>query len=165
MINVAPVRGHFGRGTLLGVLALLATTGSAAAAGGPSGFVHAKWTPFQLALSPGGVQVFHQETEVKGWRLSLLYGKQQEVVGLDTGFFSDAHALDGVQVGVGNQVLGDLHGLQAGIANGAGHGKGLQIGVLNRAGSLEGLQLGVLNFNEDGFLPVFPLFNFSAWWR
>jgi hypothetical protein len=39
--------------------------------------------------------------------------------------------------------------------------KGLQIGLLNRARELEGLQIGLLNFNERGFLPVFPLFNFG----
>ena len=36
---------------------------------------------------------------------------------------------------------------------------GIQIALLNRARELKGLQIGLLNFNERGFLPVFPLFN------
>ena len=36
-----------------------------------------------------------------------------------------------------------------------------QIGFVNHVGSLEGLQLGLLNWNDKGFLPVFPIFNVS----
>ena len=36
----------------------------------------------------------------------------------------------------------------------------VQLGLFNSCRS--GVQLGVLNFNENGFLPVFPLFNFST---
>jgi len=35
----------------------------------------------------------------------------------------------------------------------------VQLGVVNSCHN--GVQLGLLNFNENGFLPVFPLFNFS----
>ncbi len=143
------------------LLALLSFAGPAVAAGGPKGFIKTKMTPFQLAIAPGGVQIFHKETKVYGWRLSLLYGTQKKVYGLDTGLFSDAYALKGLQAGLGNQVLGEMRGIQLGLANGADHGKGLQLGVLNRAKSMKGLQLGVLNFNDEGFLPVFPLFNFT----
>ena len=99
----------------------------------------------------------------EGLRLAgvLLYGTQKKVYGLDTGLFSDAYALKGLQAGLGNQVLGKMQGVQVGLANGADHGAGLQLGVLNRAKSMKGLQLGVLNFNDEGFLPVFPLFNFT----
>jgi hypothetical protein len=33
--------------------------------------------------------------------------------------------------------------------------------VYNRAASLKGLQFGVINFNDNGFLPFFPIFNFG----
>ena len=36
----------------------------------------------------------------------------------------------------------------------------VQLGLFNSCRS--GVQIGLLNFNENGFLPVFPLFNFSA---
>ena len=36
----------------------------------------------------------------------------------------------------------------------------VQLGVVNSCRS--GVQIGLLNFNENGFLPVFPLFNFST---
>jgi len=143
------------------VLSALLFSGPSMAAGGPKGFIKTTMTPFQIAVAPGGVQLFHKETKVYGWRVSLLYGTQKKVYGLDTGLFSDAYALKGLQAGLGNQVLGKMQGVQVGLANGADHGAGLQLGVLNRAKSMKGLQLGVLNFNDEGFLPVFPLFNFT----
>ena len=36
----------------------------------------------------------------------------------------------------------------------------VQLGLFNSCRS--GVQIGLLNFNENGFLPVFPLFNFST---
>ena len=32
--------------------------------------------------------------------------------------------------------------------------------IVNWAESLNGLQLGIVNFAKNGFLPVFPIFNF-----
>jgi hypothetical protein len=67
----------------------------------------------------------------------------------------------GFQTGLANNVAGRLSGFQLGFANAAQDGTGLQIGFLNRSTSMRGLQLGVLNWNENGFLPFFPLFNFA----
>ena len=84
----------------------------------------------------------------------------------------------GVQIGFfASYVEGRFDGLQlSGIAARAGPGsgvhiaavlsdatvwKGFQFALVNRARELEGLQIGLLNFNERGFLPVFPLFNFG----
>lgn len=36
----------------------------------------------------------------------------------------------------------------------------VQVGFVNIATKLEGFQLGILNIAENGFLPVFPIFNF-----
>jgi hypothetical protein len=85
----------------------------------------------------------------------------------------------GVQIGLFANYVGDRYsGLQlSGLVSRAGHGsggqiaavlsdarvwKGFQIALVNRARELEGLQIGLVNFNENGFLPVFPLFNFGA---
>jgi hypothetical protein len=84
----------------------------------------------------------------------------------------------GVQIGFfSSYVEGQVRGLQiSGLAARAGQGsggqiasvlsdvkvwKGFQIALFNRARELEGVQIGLLNFNERGFLPVFPLFNFG----
>ena len=139
-----------------GVLLALPATASAS-----SGWIDASVTPFQLGVSPPGQQLFDEETDVYGLRLNLLYGTNQNVAGFDLGLFSDAYALTGLQVGGGNQVKGKLYGVQLGFANSADKGAGLQIGVMNRTHSMKGLQIGILNWNDEGFLPVFPLFNFS----
>ncbi len=39
--------------------------------------------------------------------------------------------------------------------------KGFQLALFTWAKEMEGLQIGLLNFNEKGFLPVFPIFNFG----
>ncbi len=84
----------------------------------------------------------------------------------------------GAQIGaLGNSVEGRLRGVQiAGLVTLAGEGSGVQIapflahatefsgfqlGLFTYADEMKGLQLGLLNFNENGFLPVFPLFNFG----
>jgi hypothetical protein len=84
----------------------------------------------------------------------------------------------GLQIGIfTSYVEGQFAGLQlSGIAARAGQGsggqiaavlsdatvwKGLQIALVNRVREGEGLQIGLLNFNERGFLPVFPLFNYG----
>ncbi len=84
----------------------------------------------------------------------------------------------GAQIGaLGNSVEGRLRGVQiAGLVTLAGEGSGVQIapflaqatnlsgfqlGLFTYADEMKGLQLGLLNFNENGFLPVFPGFNFG----
>ena len=67
----------------------------------------------------------------------------------------------GLQTGAGNFVTGELTGAQLGAVNSADRGSGFQFGVVNYAKSLSGLQFGLLNINENGFLPVFPFFNYG----
>jgi hypothetical protein len=69
-----------------------------------------------------------------------------------------------VQVGVINNNADTSSGTQVGILN-VGYGfKGVQVGLFN--GSFQrdssSLQFGLLNYMEDGFLPVFPFFNFKS---
>ena len=152
-----------GRGCLVLAGALLAGVLAAPSpAAASTGWIHASMTPFQLGLTPPGQQLFDEETSVYGLRLNLLYGSNKSVNGLDLGLFGDAYALNGIQIGGGNQVKGKLRGLQLGFANSADKGAGLQIGVMNRTHSMKGLQIGILNWNDEGFLPVFPFFNFSV---
>jgi hypothetical protein len=84
----------------------------------------------------------------------------------------------GLQIGLmGSDVRGRLHGAQiSGLVSHAGDGSGMQMGLFfteakkftgfqlalfNRAEEMKGLQIGLINFNPNGFLPVFPIFNYG----
>ena len=200
--------------------------------------------PFQLGFWPP-LQIVDSERSVRGFRYNVLFGVNQDVMGLDISTFASradgsvqgcqwalimnlvggdfagiqftggvnqgGGDFSGVQSGALGVVGGDFTGLQlgyagsdtlghvrgvqlglalasfageltglqfstlanqtktkgrgvqlAGILNSGGSMKGLQVaGVVNVAKDLKGLQLGLLNFNKNGFLPFFPLFNFG----
>lgn len=70
----------------------------------------------------------------------------------------------GVQVGVFNVQGTNAKGAQVGGLNTSVNFIGCQLGVINVIGEKENtnaFQLGVINYLENGFLPIFPLFNFS----
>lgn len=165
------------------------------------------WTPIQAGMfNPG--QLFTEETDVYGLRLSLPYTRNEDLYGFDTGIASETESLTGIQanfllngaqdatglqltvcenasikavgfqLGVLNLVEQSFTGFQlGGLVNTAGEAKGVQIaGIHNRAESivglqissmvnetndLRGLQIGPLNFNQNGLLPFFPVFNFG----
>jgi len=116
--------------------------------------------PVQLALFDPA-QVFPNDTSVRGVRLNLLYGYNQDMVGLDLGLVNrTAGVTKGLQHGgvglvesdfVGwqdnfvNVTKGSFQGLQSGAFNSVGSGEGVQFGVLNVADHVHGLQLGLLN--------------------
>jgi hypothetical protein len=71
---------------------------------------------------------------VRGWQFSA--------------FFNESSSLVGGQV--------------SGIHNRSSRVRGFQISALvNEADDLRGLQIGALNFNRNGILPFFPVFNFG----
>ena len=94
---------------------------------------------------------------VGGWQIGgvnfcdRLYGHQLGMVSGACGFY-------GLQSSLLVNMAGEAFGVQIAPYNSAQHLAGVQVGLLNEAGS--GLQIGLLNFNQSGFLPVFPLFNF-----
>ena len=180
------LRAGFGSLVAASVLALASVSSAA------DGWVTLPYAPFQLAIAPGGGQIFSKATPIHGLRVSVLYGIQSKVVGLDAGLFNQTDSMIGIgvglcnvtrgngagiqlgagcsdvegdfvgiQAGLFNQVRSQLSGLQVGLANGAEAGTGLMIGLLNRSESMRGLQIGVLNWNKNGFLPLFPIFNFG----
>jgi hypothetical protein len=57
----------------------------------------------------------------------------------------------------------DTQGVQlAGLHNRSERIAGIQItSLVNETGDLKGLQIGALNFNRNGVLPFFPIFNFG----
>jgi hypothetical protein len=119
------------------------------------------FTPLQIALFPVA-QIFRPDVPVRGIRLNLLYGDQQDVAGLDAGFINDVSErvsglgvgvvnlsrgdADGIQLALTNKVDGRFRGVQAGPANfSEGRLRGAQVGVVNSAGDGAGFQLGVYN--------------------
>jgi hypothetical protein len=134
--------------------------------------------PIQLALF-APVQIFPERYSISGIRLSLIYGKNASVTGLDWGLVNHTTTgvTTGLQVGlvgladadfVGwqdnaiNVVKGNFQGLQWGLVNSANHARGLQLGFVNYARTLNGLQIGLINIiKQGGQFPVFPIVNWS----
>lgn len=120
---------------------------------------------FELALfSP--VQVRSPEAPIRILRLSLIYGENVSVRGLDVGLVARntggiskglQHALvgivDGEFVGWQNSFVSinrqDFLGLQSGFYNEMGTGEAVQLGFLNRADDVSGFQLGFINLAND----------------
>jgi hypothetical protein len=138
----------------------------------------AQGKPVQLALfSP--IQIQPENTSISGLRLSLLYGKNTAVTGVDWGLVN--HNTSGESVGWQWGLLGlnndKFTGLQSsfvnltdrysegvmlGFYNYAGNMNGVQIGFINNAGSMRGLQIGLINIiKKGGQFPVFPIVNWS----
>jgi len=137
-----------------------------------------KNAPVQLSLFTP-VQIFPDDYTISGIRLSLLYGRNASVTGLDWGFVN--HTTSGVSKGVQfgflaiveadftgwqnnafNIVQGDMEGFQWGVVNYAGYANGFQLGLVNYAVSMKGLQIGLINIiKQGGQFPVFPIVNWS----
>jgi hypothetical protein len=134
--------------------------------------------PIQLSLfSP--IQLVPEGNAIAGVRLSLLYGKNTYVSGLDWGLVS--HCTSGMSKGaqfglvgfveadfmgwqssVVNYTKGNFEGFQWGFVNYAGHANGFQLGFINYAMTMHGLQIGLVNIiKQGGQFPVFPIINWS----
>ena len=53
-------------------------------------------------------------------------------------------------------------GFQIGVLNNTSEGNPVQIGLFNTAFDGSPFQIGLLNINPNGFLPIFPFFNYSV---
>jgi len=125
------------------------------------------------------IQIFPEDTSVKYFRFSLIYGKNATLTGLDLGLVNHLTAgeskalqlgfvnfveadLKGLQYGAVNATKGTFTGWQWGFVNYSGHTKGFMLGFVNYSESMYGLQIGLINIiKEGGMLPFFPIFNFS----
>lgn len=135
--------------------------------------------PIQLALF-NPVQIYSENTSITGLRISLLYGKNTTVSGLDWGLVN--HTTSGVSKGVQfglvglndadfmgwqnnfvNTTQGRFEGLQWGFVNYAGTVNGVQIGFVNYAENMtKGLQIGLVNIiKHGGQFPFFPIVNWA----
>jgi hypothetical protein len=99
----------------------------------------------------------------KGLQWSAVNIAEADFKGLQIGWLVNYNAgsFEGVQFGFVNHTNnGD--GLQVGFVNYAQKYHGLQIGFVNYAQKYHGLQIGLVNIiSQDGFLPVFPIVNWS----
>lgn len=140
--------------------------------------VSAQDKPVQLALV-APLQIFDENTAIRGVRLNLIYGRNISVTGLDWGLVN--HTTSGVSKGVQwgclslmesdfvgwqnswvNVTRGDFEGFQWGMFNYANHGNGFQLALVNYAVTLNGLQVGLVNIiRQGGQFPVFPIVNWS----
>ena len=112
---------------------------------------------------------------VYGADLSLIWGDSQDVYGFKLAPVNTGSRVRGVQLAVINQsdninggelgvinLANESAGIQLGIFNKTDESKGAQFGIVNFAeNSDEGIQIGVINIMENGFLPVFPVFNYQ----
>ena len=126
-----------------------------------------RWTPFQLSLYPPA-QILPETTDVRGWKMNILYGKNDRVFRLDT--FSVCHAksmfglqicgirnladnLAGIQLALlGNESEERVSGAQlSAVANVADEVAGLQLaGIHNSAERVVGVQIGgVVNQTDE----------------
>ena len=142
----------------------------------PAGYAQEK--PIQLAfVAP--IQIFSENTAIAGIRISLCYGRNTSVTGLDWGLIN--HTTRGKSMGVqfgfigladadyvgwqGNGInitKGNVEGLQWGAVNYANYANGLQLGLVNYAVSMRGIQIGLINIiKQNGQFPVFPIVNWS----
>lgn len=125
------------------------------------------------------ISIAKETDSVTAFRFSLLYGKNTSVEVLDLGLVNHTTAgvskglqwgvvniaeadFKGLQLATVNYNAGSFEGVQWGFVNHSNSGDGLQVGFVNYARKYHGLQIGLINIiSEGGFLPVFPIVNWS----
>ena len=124
-----------------------------------AGAVVAKETPAMVSLvtpvqAPGG------NYDVKGLRLSFIYGECRQFTGLDIGVANRTEGdFTGLALGGANIVGDRIYGAQLGLVNWNGNSDramerrtiGAQIGLLNYSDSYCGLQDGFANISSGSF--------------
>ena len=120
---------------------------------------YAETTPVMLSLVTP-LQVPSEDYDVKGLRLSLIYGDCANFTGLDIGVANRTRGeYTGLAIGGVNIAEGRLHGGQVGLINWDGNSAtswenrsiGAQVGIFNHADMFCGLQDGVFNLSEGEF--------------
>ena len=138
----------------------------------------AQSSPIQLSLWRT-IQIVPEAESVGAFRLSI-YGVNSGMTGLDLGIWNETRSQTqvGLQWGIVGKSLGGFQGWQANAVNisrnmfegfqsgwvnhHSGKFSGLQIAIVNYAEAMNGIQIGLLNIiKKGGFMPWFPLFNFS----
>jgi hypothetical protein len=140
--------------------------------------LHAQEKPIQIALVTP-IQIFSENTAIKGVRLNLIYGRNISITGLDLGLVNHVTNSPSTAVQFGfiglvesnftgwqdnavNLTMEKCEGFQFGIVNYAGSMNGFQLGLVNYAEKMKGLQIGIINIiKKGGTFPFFPIVNWS----
>lgn len=127
------------------LIGLLATTG----------LVHAEAKPVQLSLFDP-IQMVPADESIKGLSLNLFYVVNQDVTGLSYSFLGVNRAkgnVEGIQLGLGNWVDGDMFGWQPAFVSRTGKRfVGWQGGIAAvTEGDFTGLQTGLVSWTEGFF--------------
>ena len=121
-----------------------------------------------VALWPAFIAIwdFPETPDLVGLRITVPCStKQENVTGLDVGFWGRSEYFEGIQlnvlrndvrdscagiqVGCYNSVArGDLFGIQVGLWNESMSHRGIQFGAINVSGDSQGLQIGLINRSE-----------------
>ena len=116
------------------------------------------WAPIGLSLLSYPMQIPTVEHSVFGAMMNIGYGRMDNVYPLEVGLFNQVlGTMGGIQVGASN-FTEDVYGIQLGIANISSEAYGIQLGLVNVANHLHGLQLGLINVNKAGTV-FFPILN------
>jgi TolB-like protein len=103
--------------------------------------------PFQLSIFPS-VQLVPSEFAVYGIRVNLFHGRNRLINGLDVGIINDVETkMRGLQAGIINR-SDYVWGLQTGVVCFSRESRFGQISVLNRSKTVIGTQIGVVNITE-----------------
>lgn len=119
-----------------------------------SGSLTAQERPFEASLFHP-IQIYDENTDIRGLRLNLFYARNNNITGVDFGFLGLGRAhgdFKGVSLNfVGSIVEGDMIGWQNGIyTHTQGEFKGFKQGLLNRqGGDFKGLQYGAVNLADS----------------
>ena len=121
-----------------------------------------------VALWPAFIAIwdFPETPDLVGLRITVPYStKQENVTGIDVGFWGRSEYFEGIQlnvlrndvrdscagiqVGCYNSVArGDLFGIQVGLWNESMSHRGIQVGAVTVSGDSQGLQIGLINRSE-----------------
>lgn len=101
------------------------------------------------------------EGDLQGCALSVVNSHRGRDRGANLAVVNQIQNMDaGVNVGFVNTTSA-FSMVDVGAVNVSGRGT-VQVGVVNVTGQLRAVQIGILNVAENGFLPVFPFFNFPV---
>ena len=124
-----------------------------------------------------GLFAVSETTELTGFASIFgIYRVRGDVVGAATAIVNLHEGTDrGLNLAFLNQIKRHESGANVGVVNlgdrasttdigmlNVGGRSGIQVGAVNISDRLEGIQFGFLNIAENGFLPVFPFFNFPV---
>lgn len=111
-------------------------------------------TGFQSVLGIGRLS-----GNLQGCAISVVNLHEGRDRGLNAALFNRVHILEnGANIGFLN-LVDESSKVDIGALN-LSERSTVQLGIVNLTTRIEGVQLGFLNFADNGFLPIFPFFNF-----